>query len=101
MNYMSSIRRQLEDVQKCAFFNENFVTKLRTKMRKKYLANAIEKGKNVTNKAPSMTMDDKKFMSRAVHRDWSHTWHQQRTNAVHPGLESYVTPAKDRPVSDS
>jgi len=31
----------------------------------------------------------------------SHTWPQQRTNAVHPGLESYMTPTKDRPVSDS
>ena len=38
--------------------------------------------------------------AHAVHQDWSHTWHQQRTNAVHPGLESYVTPAEDRPFSD-
>ena len=68
MNYMSSIRRQLEDARKCTFFNENenFVTKLRTKMRKKYVARAIERGENVTNKAPSMTMDDKQFMSRTL-----------------------------------
>ena len=68
LNYMSSIRRQLEDDRNCKFFreNESWLTSLRTKMRKTKIAQAINNGVKLTNKAPAMTMDDKKFLSRTL-----------------------------------
>ena len=65
---MSSIRRQLEDDRNCTFFreNESWLTSLRTKMRKTKIAQAINNGVKLTNKAPAMTMDDKKFLSRTL-----------------------------------
>lgn len=60
MNYLSSIRRQLETTKGTMLFNNNekWYKKLRKNLDKHYMLLCVKEGKNLKDQAPIMTMND-------------------------------------------